>query len=281
MNKRPKVAITGSTGLVGSRIIELLAADFEFIPLVYPRFDITNRESVNDVIRETDFDIFLHLAAYTNVDLAEIEKKKAFKVNVTGTKNTFEATVDKGKKYIYFSTGFVFDGKKGPYFEDSKINPLGYYGKTKYEGEKVVKNRGMIVRIEYPYRASYANRRDFVRTIKGILEEGKKVEAVQDSIITPTFIDDVAYALKHLINNHANEVFHIVGADALSPYEAVQLIAKTFKLDANLIKKTSYEKFFEGRAPRPQWAHIKTKKNKFHKMKTFEEALRFIYNSSL
>ena len=60
-----KIAITGANGLVGSRIVELLNSDFEFIPLSQNLMDITNKDQVYQVLKNTNFDFFLHLAAYT------------------------------------------------------------------------------------------------------------------------------------------------------------------------------------------------------------------------
>lgn len=274
-----KVALTGSTGLVGSRIIELLKEDFEFIPFIYPRMDITNRENVRDIIRDIDFDIFLHLAAYTNVNRAEEEKKIAYKLNVTGTRNVFESVMKKDKKFIYVSTEFVFNGTNPDaiFDESSTPNPLGVYGTTKYEGEKIVKDRAMIMRISHPYRREYATRPDFVRNLKSLLEQGKELKMVQDSLITPTFIDDVAVALKHLINNFSPEIFHIVGSDSLSPYDAGLTIAKMFKLDKNLISPTTFAEYFKDSAKsRPQYTPVTSKKNDFHKMRSFEEGLRLM-----
>lgn len=273
-----KIAVTGSTGLVGSRIVEILKDDFEFIPLIYPRFDLTNRDNVHDNLKDIDFDIFLHLAAYTNVDDAEKEKRVARKVNVEGTRNVFTQVQDRGKKFIYISTGFIFDGTHPPYFEDSKPHPLGYYAKTKYEGEKIVKNKAMIVRLEYPYRAQFEHRKDFVRTIKSLMEQGQEIPAVTDILITPTFIDDVAYGLKFLMNNYEEKIFHLVGADSLSPYNAAKLIAKIFHLDESLVKPEVAEEYFANKALRPRFAEIKSKNNNFYKMKTFAEGLKFIHN---
>ena len=70
-----RIAITGSKGLIGSRILELLHNDFEFTELELPDFDITLKDKIKQSINNIDFDIFFHLAAYTNVDLAEQEKE--------------------------------------------------------------------------------------------------------------------------------------------------------------------------------------------------------------
>ncbi len=274
--RKIKIAITGSTGLVGSRIVELLSNEFEFIPLRYPEFDITRKDVVYNTLKDLLFDIFLHLAAYTDVDGAEKNKELAFKVNVDGTRNVFEVVEFLKKKFIYISTGFVFDGKNPPFFEDSKPNPLSVYANTKYEGEKIVRGRAMIVRIEYPYRKSFPPKKDFFRAIKERLEKGQEVFAVEDMFITPTFIDDMAYGLGCLFKNFTPEIFHLVGSKSYRPYDLARIIAKKFSLDESLVKPISFEKFFEGRAPRPQWNEVKSKKNNFFRMRSFEETMEVI-----
>ena len=90
-----KIAITGSTGLIGSRITELLKTDFEYIELVWPEFDLRKKDQIWKALKELNFDLLLHLAAYTNVDSAENEKSLAFEINVAGTKNVFDAVYQK------------------------------------------------------------------------------------------------------------------------------------------------------------------------------------------
>ncbi len=268
-----KVAITGSTGLVGSRVVEILQNEFKFIPLTSNELDITNKENVTFQLKKIDFDLLLHLAAYTNVDEAEIEKELVHKVNVEGTKSLLDATLSHGKKFIFISTGFIFDGENPPYFEESLPHPISYYGQTKFEAEEHVKNHGMIVRIEYPYGNSLAPKKDFARTLKSLLEQKKTINAITDSKLTPTYIDDIASGLKHLINNFSPEIFHIVGSQTLSPFEAAKIIAKTYNLDESLIRPTTYAEYFTNKAKRPQWCEVKSQKNTFYKMKNFSEGL--------
>lgn len=272
-----KIAITGANGLVGSRIVELLKNDFEFIPLNRSNgFDITNLSHLTSEIYNLDFDFLLHLAAYTKVDEAETHKEEARKINVEGTKNVFEYVRQKNKKMIYISTGFVFDGTRPPYDENSPPHPLSVYGQTKYEGEKIVGSQGMIVRIEYPYRKEFTPKKDFVRTIKSLLANGQTVKAVNDILITPTFIDDIANGLKYLINNYSPEIFHLVGGSSMSPYEAAKMIAGHFGYDQNLIQSIPAREYFYGKAPRPQYATIMSIKNNFYKMKSFNEGLKYL-----
>ena len=269
-----KIAITGSTGLVGARIVELLQKDFTFIPLIHHSLDITDENQVRTALSEREYDMLLHLAAYTNVDGAETEKGQAYAINVKGTENLFTVTKERGKKFIYFSTDFVFDGRNPPYTEDSKPHPIGYYGQSKWEGEQVLKDEATIVRISYPYGNSPSSKPDFARRIKSLLEQGKELNMVSDSSMTPTHIDDIAGAVRYLINNPRQGIFHIVGSQTVSPFESGQMIAKQFGYSLDLIKPTTYEEYMKGKALRPQYSEIKSNKNTFQIMKSFEEGLK-------
>jgi dTDP-4-dehydrorhamnose reductase len=94
--------------------------------------------------------------------------------------------------------------------------------------------------------------------------------------MTPTFIDDIAYGLKYLINHYSKQIFHLVGSQSLSPYEAGKLIAQKFNLSEDLISPISYEEYFKNKAKRPQFSQIVSKKNHFHPMGSFEEGLNQI-----
>lgn len=281
-----KILGTGLNGLVGSRIVELLSSSFEFENFSRATGgDITDKDQVLKAFSENSAEIALHLAAKTDVDGCEKdkdfgEKGEAWRINVDGTKNIVEACEKSGKKLIYVSTDFVFDGEIGEgefYTEEGFPNPVNWYARTKYEGEKVVQQSSaswIIVRLAYPYRASF-EKLDFFRAIKKRLESGMPVAAVTDHIFAPTFIDDFANCLKVLIQNDVKGIFHTVGEEFLSPYEAANIIAETFDLDSNLISKTTREEFFKGRALRPFRLALKNAKIESFGVKnsTFREGI--------
>lgn len=276
-----KIAITGASGLLGSRIIELLKNEFTFLPISQETTNITDKGQVSKTLHGMDYDILLHLAAYTNVDGAEKEEQLARRVNVEGTRNLFETNQKKKRKFIYISTDFVFDGTEPPYNEESLPHPISVYGQTKYEGEQIVQGGAMIIRLSYPYRKHFPLKKDFVRSILAYLHEGKPLSMITDSVITPTFIDDIAYGLKHLCTHYTPTVYHLVGADSLSPYDAGKAIAEAFSLNKDLIRKTTYEQYFAGRAKRPRLSVIQSTKNTFYPMKSFAEGLNFLYDVTL
>ncbi len=260
---KPQIIGLGLNGLIGTRLTELLKDDLEFISLSRSTgVDITNKQSLSQIGNHKRSNFVIHLAAKTDVDSCEKDKDlgvggEAWKINVGGVQNVAQMCNDFGKKLIYISTDFVFDGDLEPgqgYSETDVPNPINWYAKTKYEGEKVVEQSGadyMILRLAYPYRAEFDKKPDFFRAIRDRLEKGEQVKSVTDHIFCPTFIDDVAKAILTLVRNDASGIFHVVGNSSLSPHDASLTIAETFGLNKDLVLETTREEFFKDRAPRP------------------------------
>ncbi|MBI4092065.1 MAG: SDR family oxidoreductase [Candidatus Levybacteria bacterium] len=277
-----KILGTGLSGLVGSRIVELLEDKIEFD---FSEIDITDKDKITSKIRDSKALIVLHLAAKTDVDACEKDKAQgkrgpAWQVNVIGTQNVALACQASGKKMIYMSTDFVFDGNpKDPrgYTEEDSPDPINWYGKTKYEGELIVqslKTPFLIVRLAYPYRVSF-QRPDFVRTIINRLKTRETVNTVTDHMFTPTFIDDIAEALRVLVEQNETGIFHVVGSQFLSPYKAAHIICQKFGFDVSLVSSTTREEYFKNRAPRPEkLALLNDKIKKLGvRMRTLDEGL--------
>ncbi|MDO8657329.1 MAG: SDR family oxidoreductase [Candidatus Levybacteria bacterium] len=291
-----KILGTGLNGLVGSRIVELLNNSCEFENLsLNTGVDITNPNILFKKFKNSNATIVLHLAGKTDVDSCEKDKefdarffknespvgeKTAWSVNVTGTKNIVDACKKTNKRLIYISTDFVFDGKNCPengYSEKDIPNPINWYGKTKYEGEALVKNSGLeflIMRIAYPYRSNF-ERKDFVRSLIDGFRNNKLLTMIEDHIITPTFIDDIAYAFDFLVKNNQTGIFHVTGSQFLSPLDCAFQIAETFNFNKSLIAKTTREEYFKNRALRPFCLSLKNDKiSKLGiKMRGFKEGL--------
>src|SRR5258706_906045 len=286
---KKKILGTGLSGLVGSRITELLSSDYEFEDVSYSTgVDITNKNQLLEKFKNSDASTVLHLAAKADVDGCEKDKElgengDAWKINVGGTENVVSSCATTGKKLIYISTDFIFDGEHTPengYKEEDIPNPLNWYAKTKYEGElRVMQSRipYIIVRIAYPFRAKF-ERNDFVRAMKSRLDSNLPIAGITDHIFTPTFIDDIANGLNLLITQWVKGIYHMTGAQSLSPYECAMLIAKEFDLNEGLISKTTREAYFKGKAPRP--FNVAMNNDKIEKlgikMRGFEEGIAAI-----
>ena len=270
-----KVLLTGASGLVGSRLVELLDSEFSFLTPNSSELNITKKEDTQDYLCSQEFDLVLHLAAYTDVDRAEKERELCYKINVEGTQNLFEAAKKQNKPLIFISTDFVFGGNEPEYTENSLPNPKGYYGQTKAQAEAVLRDQAMIVRISYPYRTPYPTKNDFVKTITSLLKEGREIAATTDSLFTPSFVDDIAKGLKLLIKSFKPEIYHLVGPETFSPYAAFKQIAKVFDYPSGLITPTTYAQYFRNRAPRPQFSKIINTKLDLRRH-SFAEGLRVV-----
>lgn len=302
-----KILIIGSSSMVGSRVAELLAPHFslEFadknITLREAKvhaMDITNEQSVHDVIEKTQAEVVLHFAAFTDVDRAEEERGNeeglAWKINVLGTQYLVEACKKKGKKLLYISTDFVFNGNAGPYSETD--TPMqgpeegSWYGWSKRKGELIAQDalgdNATIVRLAYPFRADYVLKLDFVRKLLKRFEENSLHPMFTDQFISPVFVDEIAQGLKAIIEKNEGGIWHVVGSTILSPHRAAQLIAETFGYNPDDVKEGSLEDYLkehkEARLRYPiNSALINDKMNRLLSqynatMHTFEESVKMM-----
>ncbi len=251
---KKKILGTGLTGLVGSRIVELLGNKFDFEDLAFEKgFDITKKETIEGKIADSSAESLIHLAAFTDVNAARKEKGDknglCYRVHVLGTKNIAGLCRKYDKFLVHFSTDFVFDGEKeGNYTEEDNPHPIEWYGETKYLAEEEVKNSGCrycIVRIAFPFRAKFPNKLDFVRKIVEGLKNKTLSPQFSDQIITPTFIDDIVLGVEKILGKQPQGTFHLTGSTPISPYELAQKVAEKFGFDKKLAREGSLSLFLK------------------------------------
>lgn len=272
-NKNTKIYSIGGSGLVGTRVNEILSQNYSVKNFTYESgIDITNIDSLKIFEKDSDFQHLILYAAKTDVDACEKdkplgEKGDAYRINVKGVENVINVLKQKNKKIIYISTGFVFDGINTPdigYTENDTPCPVNWYGHTKFLAEELIRKSSLpyfIIRIEYPYLQTppttvenlnhFIPKKDFVHAFLSRLKNNLPIAGVTDHIMTPTFIDDIAGALNRLISENREGIFHVTGSQSLSPFDAAILIADKFKLNKSLITRASNVEFFKNRAPRP------------------------------
>ena len=309
-----KIAVTGLSGLIGSRFNFLLKEKYELVGVSSEEVNIVDKEKLSVMLDSINPDLILHMAAKTNVDQCEedkaadnskiknlglldgenfnlnnvnykdwVEDFSAFAVNVVGTKNIVDWTINNSKKIIYISTDFVFSGDDTPaggYSEENKTNPVDWYGMTKFLGEEVVRENenSLVVRIAFPYGYKSEVKTDFVWKLIELMQKGIELKLVSDQLITPTFIDDVVSGLDFLIQQNEKGLINLVGSSSLSSYDAGLIIADTFGFDKSKLSKITNEEFYKDRAKRPFKAVMKNDKLKKlgFSPKTFEEGVALI-----
>jgi len=266
-----RVLVTGSNGLLGQKLIALLAGMPQVQLLAtsigpnrhtpagqgytYQSLDITQPQAVMQCVASFKPHAVIHAAAMTQVDGCEDDKPRAWLLNVTAVENMVVACQAHNAFLVHLSTDFIFDGTKGPYAETHAPQPVNYYGMTKLAAENVVLQSGLPAAIArtilvYGY-APNMGRSNIVLWVKNSLEAGKQINVVTDQWRTPTLAEDLAQGCWLLAQQQAAGTWNISGPEPLlSPYDMAQQVALTFGLDAALIYPTNGTKF-QQKAKRP------------------------------
>ena len=257
-----KILITGSNGLLGQKLVELLiqVANNQIIATArgenrlpftegyeYYSMDITSREQVLEVVANTKPDVIIHTAAMTNVDQCESEKDLCWQQNVNSVEYLVEACSKIDCFLLHISTDFIFDGESGPYKEDAEANPISFYGWSKYAAEKAVTNsniRWAIARTVLVYGIAHdMSRTNIILWVKKSLEDHKNIKVVTDQWRTPTLAEDLAKGCALIAEKEVEGIFNISGKDFLTPYEMAIMTADYFKLDKSLISQADSTTF--------------------------------------
>lgn len=226
-----KVLVTGVAGQLGHDVMNELAkrgyegigSDIKdaysgipdgtaVVTMPYVPMDITDKTSVEKVLKEVNPDVVVHCAAWTAVDLAEDEDKKETvqKVNAEGTRNIALVCKELGCKMVYISTDYVFDGQgTEPWEPDCKdYKPLNVYGETKLAGELAVSEnleKYFIVRIAWVFGK---NGKNFIKTMLNLGKTHDQLRVVSDQIGTPTYTLDLAVLLVDMIETEKYGYYH-------------------------------------------------------------------------
>ena len=290
-----KVIITGSNGLLGQSLLNLLLEEKDKYQIYgfsrgenrsgredfnYVSIDITEEENLKKCVQEIQPDFIINTAAMTQVDDCENNKKACNLLNVDVVKWLSEIADEVNAHVIHISTDFIFDGKKGNYKETDTPNPISYYGLSKLKSEEVLINSSInftILRTILVYGKVFdMSRSNIVLWIKQMLEKGKEITIVNDQFRTPTYVADLAMACKISMDKKATGIFNISSSKLMSVFEISQEIADTFILDKSLIKPISTSTLNQT-APRPAKTGFdlrKTNKELGFYPKTFKEDLQ-------
>ncbi len=248
-----RVLVTGSNGLLGQRMTDLLVrgTDYkilltshakkparEVISTDYLQMDITSKKDVKRVVFEFEPDVILNAAGMTNVDACESERERAWRINVEGVENLIEAGRRNNTKIVHVSTDYIFDGKAGPYSETDRPSPLSYYGKTKLAAENVVRSSGLdffVARTIVLYGYAVNAKSNFALWLVQNLEKKSPVRIVDDQMGNPTLADDLAYGILKGIELGKTGFYNIAGRDVISRHDFALKLARVFDFDPSLI----------------------------------------------
>lgn len=247
--RRPKkFFITGAGGQLGYDLVRELhqRGEYDIYASDVKNLDITDRDKVMSVIKKYNPDVIFHCAAWTAVDKAEIEKEKCTAVNVIGTQNIVDASMQVGAKVVYMSTDYVFDGtKEGMYTETDTPNPKNVYGMTKYEGEEKVRQnpKYFITRISWVFGM---NGNNFVKTMLKLSENHDELGVVNDQVGSPTYTVDLAKLLVEMAYTDKYGTYHVNNSGYCSWADFAEYVLSSNGKKTK-VNPVSTAKYYEGK----------------------------------
>ena len=248
-----KVLVTGSAGLVGRQVVKDLSNSHQVFSCYNEskpeygdsvKMDLKNREMISSILTEKKPDIVIHLGAMTGVDLCEKEKTSASEINTKATEIIAKECSKLNSFLVYVSTDYVFDGNLGMYKEDDITNPLGFYGESKLEGEKVVQNfstNWCIARTSTPF-GLHPTKKSFPMWVIENLQKQKQIDILIDQFTSPTYIPNLSRMLIEISERRITGIIHAAGASKISRYQMASMISDKLNLDGTLLKQISINK---------------------------------------
>lgn len=265
-----KIILLGASGQLGREWQLLLNrensdSDIVHIPYDSSQLDITHYQEVSDELRRQKPDVVINCAAYTDVDGAEKHRKKAQKVNVEAVLYLAELSKELEFTLVHYSTDYVFPGDKGDrnsfpggYPEDHPVNPINWYGRTKWEGEQAIRHTTadhLIIRTSWLCGQFGSN---FVKTMLRLAGERDELQVVDDQYGSPSFAENIAFNSLQLLTGGRRGTFHLTSSGMISWCDLARAIFELREIDIHLEPVTT--EAFPTEAKRPHFSKLSTEK---------------------
>ncbi|HYI32433.1 MAG TPA: dTDP-4-dehydrorhamnose reductase [Glaciibacter sp.] len=245
--------VTGASGMLG-RDLQSALAGRTVTALGRADLDVTDPSAVARAV--AGHDVIINAAAYTKVDDAESDEDAAFAVNAVGPRNLALAAAANSAKLVQVSTDYVFDGRaSAPYREDTPLDPISAYGRTKAAGEEFVRAenpaRSYIVRTAWLYGEHGPN---FAKTMLRLAASHPTVSVVDDQLGQPTWTADLAEQIVALLDADAPAgTYHGTNSGQATWFDFARAVFAAAGLDPDRVTPTDSSTFIRP-APRPSYS---------------------------
>jgi dTDP-4-dehydrorhamnose reductase len=256
-----RAVVIGGSGQIGGWLLRTLAerghtAVGTFATVSYPglvRLDAADLNASAAWVKAESPDVVFYPAGFTWVDGCERDPARAYGANLDQPLNLARAAAEVGARFVYFSTDYVFDGKNGPYSEDSPTNPLSVYGKAKRDAELALARElgdgQLIVRTSWVFGPERQGKNFAYQLVRSLIA-GKAVVCPSDQISSPSYGPDVARTVVLLAEEGMTGLVHVACPEVVDRVRFARAIAVAFGFDPGLISGKPTSELGQG-APRP------------------------------
>jgi dTDP-4-dehydrorhamnose reductase len=248
----PRAIITGAAGLIGQYLVKSAprwAPGWDVVGITRAQLDLTDQSAVSSTFQRYDPQLIIHCAALSRTKDCERDPERAKRINVDAT--SMLARLARKTRFLFLSSGEVFDGSAGWYDESAEPNPINVYGQTKLEAERVVlKNSAhTVVRIVLTAGTSHSGDRSFVEDMSRATKAGNDITLYADEFRCPLPAGVIARALWELVNQDKPGLYHLGGSERLSRVDIGELLLPWYpELQGRLVKGSARN---HTGAPRP------------------------------
>jgi dTDP-4-dehydrorhamnose reductase len=260
LSTKPRALVVGAGGQLGGVMVRKMAERWSVTGLTHGDLELTDHDRVMQAVAAAAPAVIVNCVAYNHVDAAEDHVADAFAVNAFAVDSLARAASALGATLVHYSTDFVFDGSaERPSREDDVPQPRSVYGQSKLVGEwlAVQAPRHYVIRVASLFGGKASASID--RLIAQI-RDGRPAPAFVDRTVTPSFVDDVADATMHLLDQQApSGLYHAVASGSTTWYELALTVAAGIGRPAEAVTpvKTTDVNL---RAPRPRLAALSNEK---------------------
>lgn len=255
-----KIAVIGSNGQLGADVVAAFQkVSAEPVALTHDDLDISDLGKVREVLSVVAPSIVINTAAMHHVENCERNPQRAYEVNCLGAGNLAAVTSELNAKLVHISTDYVFDGaKQAPYIESDLPAPLNVYGKTKVDGEALIRStteKYFIVRTSALYGKSPCRAKggkNFVETMLKLAQERDELRVVDDEVVSPTSTAELATQIVELCCTSSYGLYHATSEGSCSWYQFAKTIFELTNTKVRLSIAGPNE--FPAKVPRPKYS---------------------------
>jgi len=292
-----RILITGANGLLGQTLVRRLSgsADHDVlatarddaprfdVPCTYEPLDVTTPDQVQAVTDAYDPDVVVNCAAVSDISECDEDRNRAWAVNARAVRTLAKQCRSLDAHLVQVSSDFVFNGKRGPYDEQARPDPVNYYGRTKLAGENTLREFDFldwtIVRTVLLYgTAKDLRRSNIVLWIIEQLSQGEEIHVVTDQRRTPTYVPDLADGIVRVVDREKTGIYHVSGREMVTIHELAQTVAEVFDFDTSLIDPVPSDYFDDAveRPPKTGFIILKAETELGYDPHSLEEGLRAV-----
>jgi dTDP-4-dehydrorhamnose reductase len=247
---KQRILVFGGGGFVGGNLCTLALRDGwevhvadaalrDSLPgATWHRIDITDRAAVDALVGEVKPTSAIDLAAVADIDRAERERELARAVNVEAARSIAAAARAAGASCVYFSSDAVFAGTAERYVEEDAPAPVNWYGRTKADGERAVREvhpGAAIARISLVLGFPVTVGNSFIAGLERKLAAGTVVPCPIDEIRTPIDVQTLAAAVLELCRMRFEGVLHLGSTDSVDRFTLTRRAAGLMGFDEALV----------------------------------------------